>query len=258
MADRLHCHSASPRRRRGRRASASGRHPRRQPTRRWRLGLQRERSQRRRLDGVRAAVSRAPGRARERVQARGFVSGPAPADGERRNRDLSRAGPDSPIHGRGSVDTVQRLVPTAHRGDRDGRSRARRPRAEQPQLGDRCRLAVCPVAAACRRQLELVLVDVASLRHPASGRASPVGGRSRGRQPCGRVGDASAGGGRRLECAGCRDLRLRNRPVSVDPPERKSEPATGGPCNLEPRRPSGRGWWLAQSSDHADSPAGRY
>ena len=71
----------------------------------------------------------APRRGRAAARLRCLVA--APADGERRHRDLRRARSDPPLHGRRQMDAIQRLVQPAHRGDGDRRSRARRPLAER-------------------------------------------------------------------------------------------------------------------------------
>ena len=89
----------------------AARRARREAERRRRLGLQRGRPERCRLDGMCVVLSRA-----DRASARDVVSAAQlrvwhqTSAGERRRGDLPRAGPDPALHGRRPMDAIQRLV----------------------------------------------------------------------------------------------------------------------------------------------------
>ena len=124
--------------------------------------------------------------------------------------------------------------------------------------GGRRRLALRPLAAACRRQLEPVLVDVASLQHAASSGARAGPGRRRAGRSRSRLGDADAVRRRRLGRFGCLPFRLRNRALPVDPAVRGRARTTRPACDLDSGQAPGGGRRLVQPSDHADPGPGGY
>ena len=211
--------------------------------RRRRLGLQRGRAQRRRLDGVGAAVPRRTGGHERACVARPAASSATSAPAAAASPPTpSRA--DPPLHGRGSVDAVLGVVPSAHRGHRRRRlvrwpAATMRPRMRPGGLSDRSN---------AHWRVELVLVDLTALHH-AQAVEFADGPRRHGSVSTGPPGGRFATGDvrlrlRRPQCH-CRSWERRCRP----------EPST---ARRRPARPAAGGRRLAQPADHAHPGASRH
>ena len=159
-----------------------------------------------------------------------------------------RGRPDSPVHGRRPLDAVRGLVPSADRGDRDGRPCARSSCGRSAEADAAWRYVRSQQRG--RRQLGRVLVDVAALRDPAGGGARAS--RSAITNAVGRAAEwamrSQADGDGAFATALSLSVLL-------------AAGASGQPVEraiVEARRPAGGRRRLAQPADHADSaPRGR-